>query len=182
MFKQVNIVTILCVLILSSFSPLGYAQHTKSGKINLQEVLLPSDIGELGKSSGSIYYSKSVKDKALIPTNFWGEISRSGLHFIPQGTSLVQGLSLAGGPTSTAKLHSVAVTRKINNSQQIEKFVFDLEEGGDLTAHDFELRPGDIVFVEKSHFYENRAYYTSLIGVLATILSGVLLYDKVKSR
>jgi hypothetical protein len=57
---------------------------------------------------------------------------------------------------------------------------FDLEKGGSTNAALRKLKPGDMVFVEKDYWYENRSYYTSLIGVAATILSSILLYRQVK--
>ena len=55
-------------------------------------------------------------------------------------------------------------------------------KGGSNEAALKSLRPGDMVFVEKDYWYENRAYYTSLVGVVATILSSILLYRQVKKN
>ena len=65
---------------------------------------------------------------------------------------------------------------KISNS------FFNLEKGGSNEAALRKLKPGDMVFVEKDYWYENRAYYTSLIGVVATLLSSILLYRQVKKN
>jgi len=73
-----------------------------SSEYNIRELALPSEVDNLGKKGGSIYYSPSVKGKVLIPVHIWGEIRNSGLHFIPLDTNLLNGLSLAGGPTSSS--------------------------------------------------------------------------------
>ena len=62
-----------------------------------------------------------------------------------------------------------------------EKLYFDISEGGDLSLEDFKLLPGDTVYVPQDTFFVNRSYYTSLIGVIATILSSILLYRQVKN-
>jgi len=57
---------------------------------------------------------------------------------------------------------------------------FDITQGGDLTLEDFKLRPGDTIFIEKDTYRQDRAYYTSLFGVILTVLSSILLYRQVK--
>lgn len=171
--KKILISTILVQFLLS---PIATAKNL--GHVNIGELVLPTEVDKVPKKSGSIYFSKSVKNKVLIPTNFWGEVNSSGLHFIPQGTSLIKGLSLAGGPTGDADISSIQVTR--NSSKKFKVMTFDLHGGGDKDAHQFSLKPGDVIFVKKERFYENRAYYTSLISVGVTILSGILLYNQVR--
>jgi hypothetical protein len=149
-----------------------------SSEYNIRELALPSEVDNLGKKGGSIYYSPSVKGKVLIPVHIWGEIRNSGLHFIPLDTNLLNGLSLAGGPTSSSKLDSVLVTTSRNGKR--EKMSFDITQGGDLTLEDFKLRPGDTIFIEKDTYRQDRAYYTSLFGVILTVLSSILLYRQVK--
>jgi hypothetical protein len=150
----------------------------KESSFNIRELALPSEVEGISKTAGAIYYSPSVKGKALMPIHFWGQVQRSGLHFIPVDTSLLNGLSLAGGPKDKAILSRVMVTTKRKGKRQ--KLEFDLEEGGGVDSADFSLRPGDTVYLKKDTFTENRNYYTSLIGVVATILSSILLYREVK--
>ena len=99
--------------------------------------------------------------------HFWGEIKNTGLHFIPAQTTLIQGISMAGGAKPLGVLESVRVTRSFDKGK-IQSYSFDLTEGGSKKAYNFELTPQDTVFIKKSHFLENRVYYTSLIRVIAT--------------
>lgn len=145
---------------------------------DIRQLALPSEVKDIGKASGSIYYSPSIKGKVLIPVNVWGDVGRTGLHFVPVDTTLVMGLSLAGGPGTHAKLHEIKLTRVEEGKNK--EYTFDLSAGGSAEAQSFALRPGDTVFVENDKFFENRSYYTSLIGVIATILSSILLYRQVK--
>jgi hypothetical protein len=156
-----------------------WAKKGKTSKYNLQKLVLPSEVDGIGKSSGSIFYSPSIKGKVLIPVHMWGEIGRSGLHFVPIDTTLISGLSLAGGPSGTAKLEEVKVTRKLT-SGKYEDRIFDISSGGREDAYSYKLKPDDTIYLKKDRFDANRSYYTSLIGVAVTILSSVLIFRQVE--
>jgi hypothetical protein len=176
-FKVSLIYVISAVLILM---PIDLYAQKSTTKYNLKELTMPSEVKNLAKPLGSIFYSPSVKDKVLIPVHIWGAIGKSGLHFVPIDTSLVNGISLAGGPTGTAKLNNVRLTRKDKDSR--ENFEFDLRDGGENEAFDMTLKPGDTIFIEQSTYLADRAYYTSLIGIVSTILGTILLFRQVKKR
>ena len=146
--------------------------------LNISELALPSEVEDIGKKSGAVYYSPAVKGKVLMPVHFWGHLKNSGLHFIPISTNLINGISLAGGPNSDAHFEEIHVTTSRNGSR--EKYTFDISNGGDISLEDFELKPGDTVFIPKDTFYQDRAYYTSLIGVIATIISSIFIYEQIK--
>ena len=162
-------------------APVSAAEKNEPNRsrLKLQEIALPSEVGDIGKKSGAIYYNPSVKGKVLIPVHFWGEVKNTGLHFMPQETTLIDGISLAGGPTATGKLDNVKLVKKASDGK-IDTMEFDLSKGGDQNAYLHKLAPSDTVFIEKSTFYEDRTYYTSLIGVAATILSSILLLREVR--
>ncbi len=167
----------IVLLIIPSF--LNAAEEaTSAQRYNLGDLAYPTDVKDLGKQGGSIYYSAPSKNKALIPTHIWGEVGRPGMHFIPVDSSLVKALSYAGGVGSGALLGEVKVNREMNGKN--ETFEFDMEEGGGSEAHHFAVQPGDTIYVPRNRFYENRAYYTSLISVGVTILSAILIYRQVK--
>ena len=175
--KDCMILSVIFSLTLTS-APV-YAQK-KSTKFNLKKLVMPSEVGGLGKSGGAIYYSPSVKDKVLIPVHMWGSIGKAGLHFVPIDTPFINGLSLAGGPLATAKLSNIKLQRRENG--ELKSYDFDLTSGGEKEAFDMTLKPGDTIFVEKSDYIADRAYYTSLISIGATILSAILLFRQVRRR
>jgi len=175
-----KIITTLKVNILS-FSLLISSSAFATGKpnFNIKEFTLPSEVKNMRKSYGSVYFSPSVKGKVLIPVHFWGEVKNSGLHFVPVNTTFLNGLSMAGGPSASAKLADVKLTRK--NDDKFKVFRYDISDGGSTNVYSETLRPGDSVFIPKDEYLENRAYYTGLIGVFATVLSSILLYRQVKN-
>lgn len=156
---------------------LSFSAYSKE-RISLNDLALPSEVKDLKKYPGSIYYSPTTKGKPLVPVHFWGEVKKSGLHYIPIDTPLISGISLAGGLTSSADLEQVRVTR--HKGKDLQSTNFDLSSGGNEEAYRHHLKPGDTVFIKKTRFYENRAYYTSLIGVLATLLSSYAILQQVK--
>lgn len=159
---------------------LANTEGEKAHNYELRDLALPSDTKDISKGSGNIFYNPSVKGKVLIPVNIWGEVNKSGLHFVPIDSTLTTGLSMAGGPTTQADLREVRVMRKENG--KFDTIDFDLSKGGEEEAHALVLRPGDSIFVERERFYENRAYYTSLVSVVLTVLSSILLYREVQKN
>jgi hypothetical protein len=151
---------------------------SQSKDLNLQELALPSEVKDINKQSGAIYYNNSVKNKVLIPAHIWGEVNRPGLHFVPNDTTLIKGLSMAGGPSGSAKLTEVSLSRNTNDGQ-VKQYVFDLKTGGELDAHLFKIEPGDSIFIKRDHFLEDRNYYTSWIGIVISIISTIVLLQKV---
>lgn len=149
-------------------------------KYDLNQLAYPSEVQNLGKQTGSVYYSAPIKNKALMPTHMWGEVSKGGMHFIPVDSTLIKGLSYAGGASSSAKLDNVKVIR--DEEGKLNTYTFDMEDGGDNNAHQFVLHPGDTIYVSRNRYFENRAYYTSLIGVIISVLSGILIYRQVKDN
>ncbi len=146
---------------------------------SLSEIVLPSEVKGLSKAAGSVFYSPFIKGKVLVPVNIWGSVKKSGLHFVPMDTSLMKGLSLAGGVFSESKLDNVRLTRK-EGSETKNYYIDFTSSSKDIEAQNLKLRSGDIIFVDRDYFRENRAYYTSLIGVFISMLSGILIYRQVK--
>lgn len=162
------------------YSSILFGEETKNTQNNgaFKDFALPSEFEGIKKEAGAVYYSASSKGKVLIPVNVWGEVNKTGLHFVPMDTDLVQGLSLAGGPKSSAALDRITLTR--NSNGKIEEFKFNLEKGGTVEAYQQKLISGDTIFIEREYYYENRAYYTGLVALFATILSSILIYRQVK--
>lgn len=50
-------------------------------------------------------------ERVKISVNVWGEVERPGSYLVPDDTDLITLLSLAGGPTSTADLRTVELSR-----------------------------------------------------------------------
>ena len=148
--------------------------------LSIKEFVLPSELQDIRKSSGSIFYNKSIKGKVLIPVHIWGQVANPGLHFVPAETTFISALSMAGGPRNNSKLDNVKLIRKF--SKTITSKEFDLTQGGNDEAYFYELKPNDAIFIERSSFYEDRAYYTTLVSVFVSLLSAFIVYNEVQKR
>lgn len=168
----------LLALYLLTISVCLSAEEIK-GDLNLQDIALPSEVKDIAKQQGSIYYDTSSKNKALVPTHFWGEVQKAGLHFIPTDTTLVKGLSMAGGPTGAAKLEKITLSR-INLDGTMKQYNFDLSGGGESDAHTFKIISGDSIFIKKDMFMENRSYYTSWVNIALSLITTFFIITKVK--
>jgi len=181
MHKKILAYFVILSMALQSNSSLHAAEAVKEEmKIDLQDLVLPSEVKDLSKKTGNVYYSTPNKNRPLVPVHFWGSIETPGLHFIPSETSLVNALSLAGGPRATADLETVSLSR--SEKGKIHRYEFDLKTGGNDEAFKFQVKPGDTIFIEQDNFFENRSYYTSLIGIAVSVLSGMLLYYQLKKQ
>lgn len=156
-----------------------FSEEKLKAELNLQDIALPSEVKELGKQQGAIYYNSSIKNKPLIPTQFWGEVQKPGLHFIPTDTSLIKGLSMAGGPSGGADLGEVKLSR-LGSDGKLKEYSFNLEEGGNQDSFQFKIEQGDTIFLRKDTFSENRAYYTSLISIAISVISTFFIVSKIK--
>lgn len=177
--NKIYTVVIILQLFTCSLSAAEAAPASSQSEFNLQEIALPSEVKDMGKNPGAIFYSTSVKNKVLIPVHVWGEVKQAGLHFLPSDTTFIKGISLAGGPNSFANLEEVVLKRS-NPDGSIKEIEFDLSSGGDARAHSFKVESGDAIFIKKDTFYENRSYYTSLIGIFVSVISTFVIIQKVK--
>lgn len=177
-FRRVTSFLLVSIFISPTFAQTSANYKNNTKPLSVKELVLPSETKDILKRSGSIYYNQSVKGKVLVPVNYWGEVTMSGLHYLPAETNFVSGLSMAGGPSSISKLDNIKLIRK--NSGKITIKEFDLSEGGDAEAYAYELKPHDTIFVEKSTYFENRAYYTTLVSVFVSLVSGIVIYNQTR--
>jgi len=110
-----------------------------------------------------------------------GEIQRSGLHFIPTDTTLVKAISMAGGPTGSAQLKEVLLSRASTDGS-VKQYEFDLSNGGDTDSQNFKVQSGDTIFIKRDHFMENRSYYTSLVSIALSIITTFFIVTKFRRK
>ena len=101
-------------------------------------------------------------DILLINVNLWGHVQRPGIYSIPSAYGLIDLISSAGGPLSTARLSDVRIIR--TNQQviivDVEKFI--QTGNSDLLPL---LQPGDTIIVSGSAY----DVFTRFIGIVRDI-------------
>ncbi len=123
--------------------------------------------------SGTITGAEQLKIYAYI----WGQIRKPGLYIVPDDTDLLTILSLAGGPTETAKLSQIKIIRPTAGKEKV--FLVNLKkymETGDEKMIPV-LKPGDTIVVSGTVFY-GFTKITDFISKVAVILSVYLTISK----
>ncbi|HZN93520.1 MAG TPA: SLBB domain-containing protein, partial [Myxococcales bacterium] len=80
----------------------------------------------------------------------FGEVQRPGTFPFDSDMSIIQAVTLAGGFTRSAAKNSISVTRIIDGQER--KIRVPVEDIGTGKERNFQLQPGDIVFVPESFF------------------------------
>jgi len=101
-------------------------------------------------------------DILLVNVNLWGHVQRPGIYSVPSSYTLIDLISSAGGPLSTARLTDVRVVRKDQEviKIDIEKFL----RTGDVTILPI-IQPGDTIIVSGSI----SDIFTRLVGLFRDI-------------
>ncbi|HYV47051.1 MAG TPA: polysaccharide biosynthesis/export family protein [Myxococcaceae bacterium] len=80
----------------------------------------------------------------------FGEVQKPGTFPFDSDMSIIQAVTLAGGFTRSAARNSISVTRVIDGQER--KIRVPVEDIGTGKERNFQLQPGDIVFVPESFF------------------------------
>jgi len=121
-------------LIVLCYIVAGYAQDFRSNQ-------------QLQAGDRPAQYILGSDDVLLITVNLWGHVQRPGIYSIPSSFGLIDLLSSAGGPLTTARLNDVKIIRK--NQEVIKVNIKEFMKTGnkDLLVS---LQPGDLVIVSGS--------------------------------
>ncbi len=91
-----------------------------------------------------------VKEYQSKKVYVYGKVQRSGTFPFEQGMNIIQAITLAGGFGPMANQDTAYVTRIVGGQEQrLKVSVKDIGEG---KSPNFQLEPGDIVFVEESWY------------------------------
>ena len=137
------------------------------------------------KITGANYYNYSDKDKVNYEINLWGYVKAPGKYLVPKGTTVIDLLTLGGGPATDAKLEDIRVIRpkndtlRISSDQIINLNYDDYLWGEKITSTSRPnpvLMPGDIILVPgapRYFFRDNLSFILSISSVLISL--GILV-------
>lgn len=100
----------------------------------------------------------------------WGEVERPGGVQVFDSSTLIQAISLTGGPTDNADLQHVRLTRKNSSKERILDLEEYLKTGSDKV--NIILKPGDVIYIPKNKGYE----WKRIIGYIADVATIVTLF------
>lgn len=126
-------------------------------------------------------YDYSTQSAINIKVQLWGYVRFPGVYIVPEGTSVNELISLAGGPTEDATLEDLRVV-KIKEGTKTFMVKYDYndlvwEENIKTEINYVRLAAGDIVVVpgEPRYFVrEDIAFYLGVLTALASITALIL--------
>ncbi len=166
-FKTTICLFVICVILLGQRSgKLDYRLHRNGFKY-----IEGSDIGFSNDES--------------IKVQIWGEVKQTGIYVVPNYASLLDVISIAGGPKPEANLSKIRlINRNIIDHQQVEinEMIIDLEEF--LQSGKFVIEPNlgseSVIIIprnKRARFFES---LPKILNVLNIISVSILLYSWLK--
>lgn len=170
MKKNKSVIFILGCIIFILFTCNVNGQDTRE-KIGSEDII----------KNGTNYYNYADKDKVNIEVSVWGYVKNPGKYLIPSGTTIIDLITLCGGPLTDSKMEDVRLIRLKNDSLKIKndkvillnfKDFLGEEKIKDVSRENPILIPGDIILipgVTKSTFKENFALILGSVSTLTSI-------------
>ena len=131
-------------------------------------------------------YILTEEQKLEIMVHVWGEIRNPGQYLVPDGTNVLELISLAGGPNEYSSLTNIVLSREYNPSEfrtmdfkairkqknirvgrnkliirmNLQRHLEEIDQ-----EHVYVLRPGDVISVKRNNWYK----FQSLLRILTQI-------------
>lgn len=142
-----------------------------------------SSSGGPASSGGGSYYNYSEESGYSIAVNLWGFVNSPGKYIVPSSTTLIQLISMAGGPSDRARLSDIRILHDMTvDSTIVEPInVFNLEEyqrtadtslNPILIENDTVIVPGDALNV----FREVLGIFRDIALVVGTVIGLILAF------
>ena len=127
-----------------------------------------------------------------IIVHIWGEVKNPGQYIVPDGTNVLELISLAGGPNEYSNLGDVKLTRHYydgdNNENGAEKWqlgkkmIYNVNLDKYLSDKDYEyvytLKPGDVVKVNRNSWFRFQTFI-KVIYQVAIIAQGLYYWTQI---
>jgi len=120
-------------------------------------------------------YILGGKDILLINVNLWGHVQRPGIYSIPSTYGLVDLISSAGGPLTSARLSEVRIIR--SNQEVVKVDVEQYIKTGDSSLLPV-LQPGDTIIVSGS-IGDIFARMLGIVRDIAIIANAIYLVSRI---
>lgn len=131
------------------------------------------------QKAGPNYYNYADKDKVNIEVSLWGYVRNPGKYLIPQGTTILDLITLGGGPATDALLEDIRLIRLKNDTLNIvSDQIINLDYNDFLWEEKIKtgvkknpvLMPGDMVLIPG----EPRYFFRENLGIILSISSFLL--------
>jgi len=139
-------------------------------------------------------YIISEGQQLQIVVHIWGEVNRPGQYLVPDGTNLLELISLASGPTQFSNLGSVKLTRelvttksqskdkRVNRQTIAKKKVIEIDLKEYLNNTNSEtlpiLRPGDVVLIQRN-LWSRWQNLMRIVSQVAIVFQALYFYSRI---
>jgi protein involved in polysaccharide export with SLBB domain len=117
-------------------------------------------------------YSMDANQQLLIEVHVWGEVNKPGVFQVPDGSTVLDVISAAGGPTQYAALSRVRLSHTPEHHPRIEPVNLDRYLSNEKAALPQVLKPGDAVMVPRN----TRFFWKDAVSLIADIAVIVNVY------
>jgi hypothetical protein len=122
-------------------------------------------------------WPEEARSKLQIIVHIWGEVNKPGQYLVPDGTTVLELISLAGGPNEYSNLSNVRLTREyldnnntsnqsFGNTSTINKEIYTINLNKHLKEKEFVyihvLKPGDVVFISHNSWYKVQIFVRTI--------------------
>ena len=169
-----KIILVFCLVVFVVLYCGNAVSQDDKERIGLEEIM----------KTGVNYYNYADKDKVNIEVIVWGGIKNPGKYLIPVGTTVIDLITLAGGPVSEETIEFVKLIRMKNDSlsTQTDKIInldyrgfFDREKKSSYKYVNPLVEAGDMITIpieeEKTFWDYFKDVYGYVIPLAALILS-----------
>jgi len=106
-----------------------------------------------------------------IEIHVWGEVNTPGVYRVPDGSTILDVISKAGGPTQYAALGRVKISHAIGQTPRTEKVNLDMYLNKERAASLIVMRPGDAVMVPRNarFFWKDAISFVADLAVIANV-------------
>lgn len=143
--------------------------------IQAQDDIQIGSLTDTRPSAAGALYDYSSSNKINIKVQLWGYVNFPGFYIVPEGTSINELISVAGGPTQDANLDDIRVIKIKEGSQTVMmKYNYnDLvwEDNIKSQINYVRLDAGDVVVVPGEPRYFVREDVTFYLGILSALAS-----------
>jgi len=109
--------------------------------------------------------------RLLIEVHVWGEVNNPGMYRVPDGSTVLELISRAGGPTQYAALSRVRLSSKAGDKRSNQKINIDKYLNSTKDVDIPSLKPGDTVMIPRNarFFWKDAISFVADLAVIVNV-------------
>ena len=123
----------------------------------------------------SEFTTSNSKQRLLVKVQIWGDVNSPGVYYVPDITSLIELISLAGGPVGSIDDLEVKASRKILGKKALSETFEGEEFLTSVKAGKWVMQPDDVVYVQAQGSTEGLLKTLSIVSAITGTITSVAL-------